>query len=103
MCFCKRFCDVKKDCTMCSRTYLKSEVVYNHLVHHHINNVYVSNLKLSPEMSNFFWINNFFKSKNALSRLRQSLGTESPLKMMKNAFYFVSKSLFVLKIFKFLS
>ena len=28
---------------------------------------------------------------------------ESPLKMMKNAFYFTSKALFVLKIFKFLS
>ena len=28
---------------------------------------------------------------------------ESPLKMMKNAFYFVLKALFVLKIFKFLS
>ena len=27
---------------------------------------------------------------------------ESPLKMMKNAFYFILKSLFVLKIFKFL-
>ena len=28
---------------------------------------------------------------------------ESPLKMMKNAFYFVLKALFALKIFKFLS
>ena len=28
---------------------------------------------------------------------------ESPLKMMKNVFYFVLKALFVLKIFKFLS
>ena len=28
---------------------------------------------------------------------------ESPLKMMKNAFYFISKALFILKIFKFLS
>ena len=28
---------------------------------------------------------------------------ESPLKMMKNAFYFISKALFVLQIFKFLS
>ena len=28
--------------------------------------------------------------------------TESPLKMMKNAFYFILKALFVLKIFKFL-
>ena len=28
---------------------------------------------------------------------------ESPLKVMKNAFYFISKALLVLKIFKFLS
>ena len=28
---------------------------------------------------------------------------KSPLKMMKNAFYFISKALFILKIFKFLS
>ena len=28
---------------------------------------------------------------------------KSPLKMMKNAFYFILKALFVLKIFKFLS
>ena len=30
------------------------------------------------------------------------LATEIPLKMMKNTFYFTSKALFVLKIFKFL-
>ena len=41
--------------------------------------------------------------KGSLSGLRQFLATESPLKVMKNAFYFISKSLFVLKIFKFLS
>ena len=35
--------------------------------------------------------------------LRQLLITESPLKVMKNAFYFTLKSLFVLKVFKFLS
>ena len=28
---------------------------------------------------------------------------ESPLQMMKNAFYFILKALFVLKVFKFLS
>ena len=46
---------------------------------------------------------NFRKNRNikgALSGLRQFLATESPLKMMKNAFYFTSKALFVLKIFK---
>ena len=35
--------------------------------------------------------------------MRQFLIPESPLKMMKNAFYFTLKALFVLKIFKFLS
>ena len=33
----------------------------------------------------------------------QLLATESHLKVMKNAFYFTLKALFVLKIFKFLS
>ena len=45
----------------------------------------------------------FFSFKGTLSGLSQFLATESPLKMMKNAFYFTSKALFVLKIFKFLS
>ena len=38
----------------------------------------------------------------ALSGLRQLLPTERPLKMMKNAFYFTLKAIFVLNIFKFL-
>ena len=41
--------------------------------------------------------------KGALSGLRQFFATESPLKMMKDDFYFTSKALFILKIFKFLS
>ena len=41
--------------------------------------------------------------KRALPRLRQFLVTESLLKMRKNAFYFVLKALFVLRIFEFLS
>ena len=41
--------------------------------------------------------------KGVLSGLSQILANESPLKMMKNAFYFTLKALFVLKIFKFLS
>ena len=40
---------------------------------------------------------------DALSGLRQFLAFESPLKVMKNAFNFTLKALFVLKIFKFLS
>ena len=39
--------------------------------------------------------------KGALSGLRQFLATEKPLKMMKNAFYFTLKALFVLKISRF--
>ena len=37
--------------------------------------------------------------KGALSSLRQFLANESPLKMMKNPFYFILKALPVLKIF----
>ena len=44
--------------------------------------------------------NNF---KGELSGLRQLLATEYPLKMTKNAFYFILKALFILKIFTFLS
>ena len=40
-----------------------------------------------------------YEVKGSLSGLTQFLETESPL---KNAFYFTSKALFVLKIFKFL-
>ena len=41
--------------------------------------------------------------KGALSGLRQFLETESPLKVIKNTFYFTAKVFLVLKIFKFLS
>ena len=41
--------------------------------------------------------------KGALSGLRQFLATGSPLKIMKNVFYFNSKALFVLEIFNFFS
>ena len=41
--------------------------------------------------------------KGTLTGLTYVLATESPLKMMKNAFYFTTKALFVLKTFKFLS
>ena len=52
-------------------------------------------------------INSVFETnvflKDALAGLRFFLAIESPLKMMKNAFYFTSKAPFLLKIFKFLS
>ena len=41
--------------------------------------------------------------KSIVSGLRQVLAIESSLKMMTNAFYFTSKAIFVLKIFKYLS
>ena len=40
----------------------------------------------------------YYRLIGALSSLKQFLATESPLKMMKNAFYFTLKALFVLKI-----
>ena len=46
---------------------------------------------------------NLISLKGGLSGLRPCLTTETPLKMMKNVFYFTLKALFVLKIFKFLS
>ena len=45
----------------------------------------------------------FSSIKDALSRLKQFLATESSLKIMKNTFYFTVKALFILKVFKFLS
>ena len=42
-------------------------------------------------------------TKGALSDLGRFLAAESPLKMIKNAFYFTSEALFILKIFKLLS
>ena len=44
----------------------------------------------------------FIMLKGALLGLRQVLVIESLLTIMKNVFYFTSKSLFVLKIFKYL-
>ena len=41
--------------------------------------------------------------KGALSGLKQFLANETLLKMMRNAFYFTLKTLFVLKIFRFLA
>ena len=44
----------------------------------------------------------FSKLKSVLSGLIQFLATESPLKIMKRAFYFYLKTLFVRGIFKFM-
>ena len=45
---------------------------------------------------------NLHNLKGTLSGLRKFLITKNPLKMMKNTFYFILKSLFLLKIFKLL-
>ena len=50
-----------------------------------------------------FLLLNAYRIKGALSDLRQFLAIESPLKMMKNTFDFISKLFFFLKIFKILS
>ena len=69
----------------------------------------VIELKTARKMCDFrnVWSNDgkilFLDIKGALSGLRHFLAIESHLKMMKNAFYFTSKALFILKIFKFLS
>ena len=47
---------------------------------------FVSSLKSDPHLPEKIWIICFI---------------DSPLKMMKNAFYFILKALFVLKIFRF--
>ena len=62
----------------------------------------------SPNFSQVFYsfvscLLQCFLIEDAFSGLRQFLTTESPLKVMKSAFYFIFKTLFVLKIFKFLS
>ena len=49
----------------------------------------IFNVGLSPSKKTFFYLLQGFK--------------DSPSKMMKNAFYYILKALFVLKIFKFMS
>ena len=51
----------------------------------------------------YFFVGYLRKFKGALSSLRQFLATESPLKTLKNAFYFTLKPLPVFKIFTSLS
>ena len=59
--------------------------------------------KQSPVSRNALVKIPYFFLKGALSGLRQFLAIESSFKIMKNAFYFNSKALFVLKIFRILS
>ena len=57
--------------------------------------------KVSSLESSSLLKKDFFKG--ALEGLIQLLATKSPLKMIKNAFYFTLKALFVAKLFIFLS
>ena len=57
--------------------------------------------KISNENLNVLYMDN--EVKGALSGLTQFFATEIPLKMIKSAFYFMSKAVFVPKTFKFLS
>ena len=70
---------------------------FDYFLHYfHLMNTLILSLLFERSPAN--WLTYF---EVALSGLRQFLVTESPLNMMKNAFYFTSKALFVLKIFKF--
>ena len=60
----------------------------------------------SPHLAYEFSANVFlmlYSIKVGLSPSKKICFNDSPSKMMKNAFYFILKALFVLKIFRFLS
>ena len=59
--------------------------------------------KLSCYNYNSYVCGDSRRIKGVLSGQTQFLATERPLKNMKNAFYFTSKALSVLKLLKFLS
>ena len=59
------------------------------------------NLPIIPQYNRLtFNVGAYVLLKGTLSGLRQFFAAKSPLEMMKNTFYFTSKALFVLKIFK---
>ena len=70
------------------------ECFFMHFVYNIFHNFY---------LSSFLFFPNIYLFKGGLSGLTQFFATESSLKMMRNAFYFTSKAIFVLKIFTFLS
>ena len=81
--------------------YVMRCAIWYHLYHlKNVKNTHGGVLLLAPKVTHsFMGVCHFFilyKYYGALSSLRH-------LKIMKNAFYFTSKSLLVLKIFKFLS
>ena len=62
---------------------------------------YLTTIKIKS-LTTLTTLSYFTTIKSAFSSLRQFLATKSPLRMMKNAFYFTSKALSFFKIFKFL-
>ena len=89
----------------CENSELPKTTAYFHKRFCYRQKLYFITLRFvgSLRATDIIWILIFSSFKGAPSGLRPFLASESPLKMMKNAFYFTSKALFVLKIFKFLS
>ena len=82
-----------------SRTYASS--VWQVFDWHILESDYNYELKsLTQRRISFNYV--FLKSDSHLSKKKIICFNESPLKMMKNALYFILEALFVLKIFKFL-
>ena len=64
----------------------------------------MSEYSWNKKNNTFTWLSSLYSPfKDALSGLTQYLANESNLEMMKNAFYFTLKAIFVLKMFRFLS
>ena len=63
----------------------------------------ICNVKLQTGKTKLDVILNLVVLKGTLSSLRQFVTIEYPLKVMKNAFYFMLKALFVIEILTFLS
>ena len=71
---------------------------------HRLNIIEKRNVLASLHFFHFHYLKSILNDdsfKGVLLCLRQCLATESPLKMMKDVFYFTSKAPFVLKIFSF--
>ena len=86
-------------CKFAKKLFFYKKYLHNYLQLY--SQLYLLEVYSEHVQNNSFLYNIFFKG--ALLGLRQFLAIGSPLKMMKSAFYFTSKALFILKIFKFLS
>ena len=95
---------------ICCSSYLRSSVFHKTYKHQIWRSSYIrctQNTTTKPICTRLSMLvsqcDSLSSIKGALSGLGQVLVTESPLKMMKKSFYFTSKALFVLKLFKLLS